>query len=92
MKRHLLCSLLLCGSAQALAANHASAARARPWLVRIDALLFSGDERGAAGRMSIIAFLIRVVSAFIAFASAAVANNTRWQTGREIWLTAGYQF
>ena len=28
----------------------------------------------------------------IAFASAAAANNTRWQTGREIWLTAGYQF
>ena len=28
----------------------------------------------------------------IAYASAAVANNTRWQTGREIWLTAGYEF
>lgn len=28
----------------------------------------------------------------IAYASAALANNTRWQTGREIWLTAGYEF
>lgn len=28
----------------------------------------------------------------LAIGSATAANNIRWQTGREIWLTAGYQF
>lgn len=28
----------------------------------------------------------------LALASATAANNLRWQTGREIWLTAGYEF
>lgn len=28
----------------------------------------------------------------LAIGSATAANNLRWQTGREIWLNAGYQF
>lgn len=28
----------------------------------------------------------------LAIASASAANNVRYQTGREIWLTAGYEF
>jgi len=45
------------------------ALRARPLLGRIDAVLLSADERGEAGRMSVIAFAIRIVSAVIAFIS-----------------------
>src|SRR5690606_391981 len=45
------------------------ALRARPFLNRIDAALFAADERGEAGRMSVIAFAIRIFSAVIAFAS-----------------------
>lgn len=52
------------------------ALRARPVLDRIDALLFAKDERGAAGRMSLIAFLIRVMSAAIAFFSQVLM--ARW--------------
>jgi len=37
-----------------------------PLLARLDAVLFANDERAAAGRMSLAAFSIRVVSAFIA--------------------------
>lgn len=28
----------------------------------------------------------------LAIGSATAANNLRWQTGREIWLNAGYHF
>jgi O-antigen/teichoic acid export membrane protein len=45
------------------------ALRARPLLGRVDAVLFSADERGEASRMSMIAFGIRIVSAAIAFIS-----------------------
>lgn len=45
------------------------ALRFRPVLDRLDALLLAADDRGEAGRMSLIAFVIRVISAAIAFAS-----------------------
>ena len=48
----------------------------RPLFDRIDALLFSADERGAASRMSLIAFSIRIISAFIAFVSQVLM--ARW--------------
>lgn len=40
-------------------------ALAQPTLARFDAVLFADDERGAASRMSVAAFSIRIVSAFI---------------------------
>jgi O-antigen/teichoic acid export membrane protein len=49
---------------------------ARPLLGRIDALLFASDERGEAGRVSVIAFAIRIVSAVIAFVSQVLL--ARW--------------
>ncbi|MGE0502477.1 MAG: oligosaccharide flippase family protein [Rhizobiaceae bacterium] len=49
---------------------------ARPLLDRLDAVLFTADERGEAGRMSVIAFSIRIVSAVIAFASQVLL--ARW--------------
>lgn len=52
------------------------ALRAKPVLGRVDALLFTADERGQAGRMSLIAFMIRIVSAVIAFASQVLL--ARW--------------
>jgi O-antigen/teichoic acid export membrane protein len=52
------------------------AVRARPWLGRLDALIFTADERGEAGRISVIAFIIRVVSAVIAFVSQVLL--ARW--------------
>ncbi len=52
------------------------ALRARPHLSRIDALLFSADARGEAGRVTVIAFAIRVVSAAIAFLSQVLL--ARW--------------
>jgi O-antigen/teichoic acid export membrane protein len=52
------------------------ALRARPLLGRIDALLLAPDERGEAGRMSVIAFATRVVSAVIAFVSQVLI--ARW--------------
>jgi O-antigen/teichoic acid export membrane protein len=52
------------------------ALRVRPLLDRIDALLFETDERGQAGRMSLIAFSIRIVSAVIAFVSQVLM--ARW--------------
>lgn len=67
------------------------AARARPLLTKIDAILLSGDERGAAGRMSILAFLIRVASAVIAFVSQVFM--ARWMQTFEygvfvlVWTT-----
>lgn len=42
---------------------------ARPHLARLDSVLFAADERGEAGRITLIAFVIRVVSAAIAFLS-----------------------
>lgn len=45
------------------------AARARPWAARLDRLLAAGDARGAAGRMSLVVFLARLVNAAIAFLS-----------------------
>ncbi|MBN9245215.1 MAG: lipopolysaccharide biosynthesis protein [Mesorhizobium sp.] len=52
------------------------ALRARPLLGRVDALLSAADDRGEAGRMSVIAFATRVVSAVIAFASQVLM--ARW--------------
>ena len=67
------------------------ALRARPLLGRIDAMLFSADERGEAGRMSVIAFAIRIVSAAIAFISQVFL--ARWMGSFEygifvlVWVT-----
>lgn len=68
------------------------ALRFRPLLGRLDALLFAKDERGEAGRMSLIAFAIRVVSAVIAFASQVFM--ARWMGSFEygilmlVWTSA----
>ncbi len=68
------------------------ALRARPLLDRVDSLLFSKGERGQAGRMSVIAFLIRVASAVIAFVSQVLM--ARWMGGFEygifvvVWVFA----
>lgn len=67
------------------------AARTRPLLDRIDSLLFSTDERGEASRMSVIAFVIRVISAVIAFISQVLL--ARWMGSFEygifvlVWTT-----
>lgn len=67
------------------------ATQARPWLTKLDQVLFSSDERGAASRMSLIAFIVRVVSAAIAFASQVLL--ARWMAGFEygifvlVWTT-----
>ena len=67
------------------------ALRARPLLGRVDAVLFSADERGEAGRMSVIAFAIRIVSAAIAFISQVFL--ARWMGSFEygifvlVWVT-----
>ncbi|MDW6026382.1 lipopolysaccharide biosynthesis protein [Mesorhizobium sp. BAC0120] len=67
------------------------ALRARPLLDRFDALIFTADERGEAGRMSVIAFMIRVVSAVIAFVSQVLL--ARWMGSFEygifvlVWTT-----
>ncbi|MCA0278669.1 MAG: lipopolysaccharide biosynthesis protein [Proteobacteria bacterium] len=52
------------------------ASRAMPLLHRVDAVLFSTDERGEAGRMSLFAFAVRIVSAAIAFVSQVLL--ARW--------------
>lgn len=68
------------------------ALKARPLLGRVDALLFSADGRDAAGRMSLIAFAIRIVSAAIAFGSQVLM--ARWMGGFEygifvlVWVVA----
>lgn len=68
------------------------ASRARPWLDRLDVLLSSDGERGQAGRMSLIAFAIRIVSAAIAFISQVLM--ARWMGGFEygvfvvVWVAA----
>lgn len=67
------------------------AARARPLLDKVDSILFAGDERGEAGRMSLIAFAIRIVSAVIAFISQVFL--ARWMGSFEygifvlVWVT-----
>lgn len=67
------------------------ALRTRPLFARIDGLLFSTDERGAASRMSMVAFAIRIVSAVIAFVSQVLL--ARWMGGFEygifvlVWTT-----
>ncbi|MBZ9843647.1 lipopolysaccharide biosynthesis protein [Mesorhizobium sp. CA5] len=67
------------------------ALRMRPLLGRIDAVLSTADERGEAGRMSLIAFSIRIVSALIAFVSQVLM--ARWMGSFEygisvlVWVT-----
>lgn len=67
------------------------ALRARPLLTKLDDLIFSADERGAASRMSLTAFAIRVISAVIAFASQVLL--ARWMASFEygiyvlVWTT-----
>lgn len=67
------------------------ALRVKPLLGRIDAVLFTADERGEASRMSLIAFSIRIVSAVIAFASQVLM--ARWMGSFEygifvlVWVT-----
>jgi O-antigen/teichoic acid export membrane protein len=67
------------------------ALRARPALRAIDSVLFPTDERSDAGRVSIIAFIIRVCSAAIAFLSQVLI--ARWIGGFEygifvlVWTT-----
>jgi len=67
------------------------ALRMRPLLGRIDTVLSTADERGEAGRMSLIAFSIRIVSAFIAFVSQVLM--ARWMGSFEygisvlVWVT-----
>lgn len=67
------------------------ASRARPLLDRLDGVLFGGDERGQAGRTSLTAFAIRIVSAVIALASQVLM--ARWMGGFEygifvlVWTT-----
>lgn len=67
------------------------AEKMRPWLDRLDGLLFTTDERGAASRMSLIAFTIRIVSAVIAFVSQVLL--ARWMGSFEygifvlVWTT-----
>jgi O-antigen/teichoic acid export membrane protein len=67
------------------------ALRARPLLARVDALLFTADDRGVASRMSLIAFSIRIVNAVIAFISQVLL--ARWMGSFEygifvlVWVT-----
>ncbi|TPI73101.1 lipopolysaccharide biosynthesis protein [Mesorhizobium sp. B2-8-9] len=61
------------------------ALRMRPLLGRIDAVLSTADERGEAGRMSLIAFSIRIVSAFIAFVSQVLM--ARWMGSFEYGIS-----
>jgi O-antigen/teichoic acid export membrane protein len=64
---------------------------ARPLLSRVDAVLFDAGERGQAGRMSLAAFSIRIVSAVIAFFSQVLM--ARWMGSFEygifvlVWVT-----
>lgn len=52
------------------------AVRARPLLDRLDAVIFTGDDRGKASRTSLTAFAIRIVSAAIALGSQVLM--ARW--------------
>ncbi|MBX3597427.1 MAG: lipopolysaccharide biosynthesis protein [Rhizobiaceae bacterium] len=65
--------------------------RVRPSLNRIDLALFSNTEHAKAGRMSIAAFLIRIVSALLALAMQILL--ARWMASFEygifvlVWTT-----
>ena len=67
------------------------ASAVQPWLSRADALFLAADERGEAGRMSVIAFAIRIVNAAIAFISQVLL--ARWMGSFEygifvlVWVT-----
>ena len=67
------------------------ALRARPLLGRLDELMFAQDARGEAGRVSLIAFVVRIVSAAIAFVSQVFL--ARWMGSFEygifvlVWTT-----
>lgn len=67
------------------------AALARPWAERFDTLMGAGDERGRAGRMSLVVFSARVVNAAIAFLSQVLL--ARFMGGFEygifvlVWVT-----
>src|SRR5690606_10573733 len=67
------------------------AARARPFLDRLDAVVFTADDRGQASRTSLTAFAIRIVSAAIALISQIMM--ARWMGGFEygifvlVWTT-----
>lgn len=67
------------------------ALQVRPLFDRLDKLLFAADERGEAGRVSLIAFAIRIVSAVIAFVSQVLL--ARWMGSFEygifvlVWTT-----
>lgn len=67
------------------------AARARPFLDRLDAVVFTGDDRGQASRTSLVAFAIRIVSA--AFALFSQVLMARWMGSFEygifvlVWTT-----
>lgn len=52
------------------------AVRARPFLSKLDAIIFTADDRGKAGRTSLTAFAIRVMSAVIALVSQVLM--ARW--------------
>ncbi len=64
---------------------------AQPLLRHADALIFAADERGEAGRMSVIAFAIRIANAAIAFLSQVLL--ARWMGSFEygifvlVWVT-----
>ena len=64
------------------------AARARPLLDQLDTILFARDERGVAGRMSFIAFSIRIFSAAIAF---VIAFSVRGGALRRGWTIPPYK-
>ena len=59
----------------------AIAAWLRPSFERVDATLFATDERGDSGRASLVAFVIRIASAAIAFVSQVLM--ARWMGGFE---------
>lgn len=67
------------------------AARARPFLDRLDSVVFTADDRGQASRTSLTAFAIRIVSAAIALVSQIMM--ARWMGGFEygifvlVWTT-----
>lgn len=69
----------------------AMAARALPHLHQLDATFRASDDRGEAGRASLIAFAIRIVSAIIALASQVLM--ARWMGGFDygifvlVWTT-----
>ncbi len=65
--------------------------RVRPLLGKVDDVLFARDERAEAGRVSLIAFAIRIASAFIAFISQVLL--ARWMGSFDygifvlVWVT-----